>query len=215
MARRAVIDREELFKAADTLAADGKAVTALALVSKLGGGSLTTIYKYLADWEAERPKTTSPAVAGDIPDAVQTAFMSTWRVASMEAARETAVIKEKAAEEVRAANRKFDEALEGIQRLEVQGDQDAATIESLKKQIAELEEQLSKARSENAANHATAEQLREQVKAQQGELDRLHASMEKERKQRDAAATEAAELRGQTQSLKAQNTELLAKLSKK
>ncbi|OQR42415.1 hypothetical protein BW261_25900, partial [Klebsiella aerogenes] len=56
MARRAVIEREELFDAANTLAADGKPVTALALKDILGGGSFNTIYKYLAEWETSRPK---------------------------------------------------------------------------------------------------------------------------------------------------------------
>ena len=100
MARRAVIDREELFETANTMAVEGKDVTALALLNALGGGSLTTIYKYLGEWESGRPKTTPAAGSTEIPDVVQNAFVSTWRVAAMEAARETAAVKEKAAEEV-------------------------------------------------------------------------------------------------------------------
>jgi hypothetical protein len=57
MPRRPVVDQEEVIQAADKLAADAKPVTALALLEALGGGSLTTVYKHLAVWEARRPAT--------------------------------------------------------------------------------------------------------------------------------------------------------------
>src|SRR5208282_2370127 len=110
MARRAVIEREELFRAANDMAADGKPVTALTLLEALGGGSYRTIYKYLKDWEQTREKTTPAATSADVPESVQNAVLSTWRVATMEAAKEVTAVKEKAAEEVKAAQTKLDEA---------------------------------------------------------------------------------------------------------
>lgn len=47
MARRHPIDPDELFETANRLVAEGKEVTATALLDALGGGSLRTIYKYL------------------------------------------------------------------------------------------------------------------------------------------------------------------------
>lgn len=182
MARRAVIDREELFETANTLAAEGKDVTALLLLNALGGGSLTTIYKYLSEWEAGRPKTAPMAGATEIPDVVQNAFVSTWRVAAMEAARETAAVKEKAAEEVKSAHKQFEGALEAIQKLETESENDAAQIEALKTRVSELEAALSATGNDNAALKATGEQLRHQVKSQQAELDRLHKDRDEDRK---------------------------------
>lgn len=182
MARRAVIDREELFETANTLAAEGKDVTALGLLNALGGGSLTTIYKYLSEWEAGRPKTAPTAGAAEIPDVVQNAFMSTWRVAAMEAARETAAVKEKAADEVKAAHKQFEGALEAIQKLETESENDAAQIEALKARVSELEAALTTAGNDNAALKATAEQLHHQVKSQQTELERLHKDRDEDRK---------------------------------
>lgn len=182
MARRAVIDREELFDAANTLATEGKDVTALALLNNLGGGSLTTIYKYLADWEASRPKSMPATGSAEIPDIVQNAFANTWRVAAMEAARETAAVKEKAAEEVKAAHKQFEGALEAIQKLEAESENDATEIDTLKARIAELEAALSAAGNDNAGLKATTEQLRHQVKSQQAELDRLHKDRDEDRK---------------------------------
>lgn len=191
MARRAVIDREELFETANTLAAEGKDVTALGLLNALGGGSLTTIYKYLSEWEAGRPKTAPAAGATEIPDVVQSAFMSTWRVAAMEAARETAAVKEKAAEEVKAAHKQFEGALEAIQKLETESENDAAQIEALKVRVSELEAALTAAGNDNAALKATAEQLRHQVKSQQTELERLHKDRDEDRKLHQAELNRA------------------------
>ncbi|HEY9869422.1 MAG TPA: DNA-binding protein [Candidatus Obscuribacterales bacterium] len=224
MARRAVIDREELFEAADRMAGAGKDVTALALLNALGGGSLTTIYKYLAEWEAGRPKAPQASGSAEIPDAVQTAFASAWRVAASEAARETAAVKEKAEAEVKAAQKKFEEALEGIQKLEAQAEHDSAQIETLKARVLELEEQLSEARREAAGLRAAGDELRQQVKSQQAELERLHKEGEAERthhhseqeatrKEREMLIKEAAELRGQLEALKTQNAELLSRLA--
>lgn len=227
MARRAVIDREELFEAASTMAAQGKDVTALALLNALGGGSLTTIYKYLADWEAQRPKTAPTAGGVEIPDVVQNAFMSAWRVAAMEAARETVALKEKAAEEVKAARKQFEGALEAIQKLESESENDAAQIEALKTRVSELETAVIAAGNDNAALKATVEQLRQQVKSQQTDLEAErkrresdltaaheagNAKLESLRKEHQAAISEGAKWRGQAETLEQQNSELLARI---
>lgn len=220
MTRRAVIDREELFETANTMAANGKDVTALSLLNALGGGSLTTIYKYLSEWEAERPKASSTAGSAEIPDLVQNAFHSTWRIATMEAARETAAIKEKAAEEVKAAQKLFDGALDAIQKLESESEQDAAEIEALRKQGSELETALSSIRNDNAALKATNEQLLHQVKSQNAELERLHKTitiadqkLDAANAERESAIKATAQLKGQADTLKSQNTELMNKLA--
>lgn len=181
MVRRAVIDRQELFRAANAMADEGKDVTALALLDKLGGGSLTTIYKYLSEWEVERPATAPAEDQNKVPDQVQNAFMNTWRIATMEAARETVSVKEKAAEEVKAAQKQFEGTLEAIQKLEAESEQDAAQIDALKVQVSELDAALVNAGNDNAALKATAQQLHQQVKSQEAGLDRLHKRMEEDR----------------------------------
>jgi len=231
MARRAVVEREELFKAANTLVAEGKEVSAMAVLNELGGGSLTTIYKYLAEWEAGRSAKISPAVS-EPPEVVKNAFMSTWRVATMEADREVIAAREKADEEVKAAQKQFEGALQAIQRLEADSEADNAQIEELKKRIADLEGALTASSNDKAALKATSEQLQHQVNLQQTELERLHKEIESTRnmhqeeiaqlkaqqlsaqEKSDAAVREAAELKGQVEALKAQNTELVNALSR-
>jgi chromosome segregation ATPase len=178
MGRKAFFTESQIFEAADTLVAEGKEVTASALLTSLGGGSLTTIYKGLTAWKEARPATARASVPVEVPEPVQIAFLTAWKAAAGEAAREVAAAREKAAEEVKAANKQFQEALEQIERIETESEVDAVKIVELEKQREALDSDLQKARQENAAMSATAEQLRHQVKSQQTELERLHKDWE-------------------------------------
>ena len=200
MARRQAIDPEELFETANRMKAEGKEVTAMALLDALGGGSLSTIYKHLEVWQAARP-TEVIVKPEEIPAAVQASFAAAWRLAAQESKREVTEVKEKAKEEVAAALRQFHGALEAIAKIEKDRDADAEIIEGLQKQLAEAKAETSKAESEAAAEKARADELRDQLKSQQQD--------------RDAAIREASELKGQLESLKAQNQELLNRLSGK
>jgi chromosome segregation ATPase len=181
MARRAVIEQEELFDAANKLAADGKQVTALNLRDALGGGSLTTIYKYLSAWESNRPKNATVTNTAEIPEQVQNAFANTWRIAALEASREVMAVKEKAAEEVKAAQGQFEGALEAIQRLESDTERDTATIEELRARVSELEQSVSSLSQEKAAANAKADQLLHQVKSLETQIDKLHNDHQQDR----------------------------------
>ncbi len=81
------------------------------LLTTLGSGSFTTIYKHLSAWEASRASagTTQTSV---IPDAVLSAFGAAWRAASAEAGKEVVTVREQAMEEVKAAQAQFQEALQ-------------------------------------------------------------------------------------------------------
>ena len=136
MARTVGIDRGEVFETANRLEAEGKEVTALTMLAALGRGSLTTIYKYLDAWRESKP-VKNPIVQVDQPEMVKTAFATAWRVAAEEAARETMVIREKAADEINAALRQFHGALEAIAKLEADREADADIIEGLQKIAAE------------------------------------------------------------------------------
>ena len=193
--------------------AEGKDVTAAALLDALGGGSLRTIYKHLETWQQRRPSVTV-STSDEIPGSVQVAFANAWRLATQEAGRQVTAVKEKAAEEVAAANKQFQDALDVVGNLESEAEADAQQIDELKIKIAELETALHKSETESAAYKATAEQLHHQVKSQESELERMHKEVDKERAERDAAIKEASELRGLSEGLKTQNSELLSKLGR-
>ncbi|MCC7531192.1 MAG: DNA-binding protein [Candidatus Melainabacteria bacterium] len=197
MARNVGIERDEVFETANRLEAEGKEVTALAMLAALGRGSLTTIYKYLDAWKHAKPVKT-PSVQTEPPDQVKSAFATAWRVAAEEAARETMVMREKAAEEVSAALKQFQGALEAIAKLEADREADAEVLEGLQKITAGQKAEIAKLETEVATEHARAEELRDQLKAQQSD--------------RDVAMKEAAEYKGRAETLKTQNEALLSKI---
>jgi predicted nucleic acid-binding Zn-ribbon protein len=183
---RALFAAEQVHEAADGLVAEGKTVTALTLLARLGGGSLTTIYKHLITWRDAKKQDPTPAMAQAVPEPVQAAFATAlgraWAAAAGEAAKEITATKEKAAEEVQTANLQFEEAMQAIERMEEQADTDTAKIESLSARVAELEVALHKSENEKAALNATTEQLRQRVKSQEAELERVHKESDSERR---------------------------------
>ena len=181
MGRKSFFTESEVFEAADRLAAEGKEVSATALLNALGGGSLTTIYKHLKAWQESRPAQMQTPHPIDLPEPVKTAFAAAWKVAMSESAKDLQAVREKAAEEVKTAQRQFAEALESIERLEKEAEAEANRIDGLTAKVAELEAALQKSETENAAVKATAEQLRHQVKSQEAELERVHKDMEAQR----------------------------------
>lgn len=208
MVRGAAIERDELFETANQLEAEGRDVTALSLHKALGRGSLSTVYRYFEEWKSNRP-TKATVGNNEMPDSAKTAFATAWRVALKEAALETEAVKEKAAKEVEEAKNEFRGALEVIEQLEKERDENAAEIESLKEQIAKLQGEWSKEASERAAERAAGDELRQKIQEQQVELDRLRKENERERADRDTAIKDAAELKGRADELKNQNAELM------
>ncbi|MBZ0291718.1 MAG: DNA-binding protein [Anaerolineae bacterium] len=212
MAKRVPINQDELFRVADRLQAEGKEVTALTLLAALGGGSLTTIYKYLDLWQEAQPVVRSNEVL-ELPDVVKNSFAAAWRVAVAEASRELEAVREKAREEVKTAQGQFLGALEAIAKLEKESEADAEQIEALTKQNEELKAEGNKLSIELASQKATVDELRQQATSGQIELERLRKEGERERAERDNAIREAAELKGKIEAMTAQNLELMELLS--
>jgi chromosome segregation ATPase len=205
MARREAILPEELFETANRLKAEGKKVSADSLMEALGGGSYRTIYRLMGQWEQMQPTaiTTSP---NEIPAAVQASFASAWRLAAQEAERGLLAAKEKAAEEVSAALQQVEGALEQIGKLEAESEADAIRIEELTAKLAEKEELVHMAQTDAAGHRAAAEQLQKLV-------EKAEETSKVDRAARETALKEAAELKGEVNSLLRQNEQLVAKLA--
>ena len=131
MARRHPIDPDELFETANRLVAEGKEVTATALLDALGGGSLRTIYKYLEQWKDKAPIAPVKKKV-DIPDRVQASFSMAWRMATDEAAIEIEAVKQKAAE-VNLQNARLYYTTQALTSKELNTRQKDRIVESLAK----------------------------------------------------------------------------------
>lgn len=206
MGRKAMHTQEQVFDAADQLAAAGQEVTPSTLRAALGGGSLTTIYKHLEVWQ-EAHKEIPKVAAITMPEAVERAFMAAWQVASSEAAKDIAAIKEKSEAEVKAATLRFNEALANISQLETEAEADAVKIEALESQLTTSQAELLRVKTEAATQEAklsaTCGQLEQQLDHQQTELHDL-------RKENKELIAQHAKLQGQLEAMqnqiKEQNT---------
>ena len=201
MGRGPVIEQDELFEVANRLEAEGKEVTALALLEALGRGSLTTIYKHLEVWKMAKPSKVQLS-NNEMPDRVKSAFMVAWREASQEAGQAVEEAREKAKEEVAAALRQFHGALEAIARLEKEREADADQIQALNEHVDKLAQDVSSLEASNAA-------LKAQGEAQGKDLERLQKELAKAQAERDESMKAAAEQKGKLASLEAQNADLM------
>jgi len=198
MARRPAIEPDELFETANRLQAEGKEVTATALLDALGGGSLRTIYKYLEIWKGKTPVVATTRAAVDVPDQVQAGFISLWKAARQEADRELETLKQKSAEEIEAARKQFQEALDALEKLEKSAEEAAEQIEALTNRTAELTKELSELAEEKAHYKSAAQNLQQQVRAQELELERLHKGQAEEREKQSAQMARLEQVAAQT-----------------
>lgn len=189
MGRKALHTQEQVFQAANALAASGKEVTPTSLRDALGGGSLTTIYKHIDAWQETRLAAPVPVIL-EMPDSVKAAFSQCWQAAASEAGKEIAAVREKADNEVKAAKRRLDEAIAAIEQLEAEADSDAARLEAAEANLAAERKTSQQVATEAAAHEAalmaTVEQMKQQLEALQTELACVHEEADAARTQYSA-----------------------------
>ena len=212
MARGPNINQDELFEAANRLEAEGKEVTAQALLTALGRGSYTTVYKHLDAWKASRPAPVAP-VSLQMPDQVKNIFAGAWRMALAESAKETEAVRVKAAEDLRQAAVQFQGALDAIEKLEKEAEESAKELASVKELADQRQAEIVKVESDLAGQKATCEELRHQLTDRDKERARLMEELEKARQERDSSMREASEMKGRVEALQVQNEAFMKRLS--
>jgi hypothetical protein len=169
MAIRA-ISKQDVFSAADTLVAAGKAPTYKAIREVLGGGSESTIAKHIKDWR--ETQSTTPAKAFDpaqFPESILKAIMD--------------VIKDN---EIRIQN----ELGERIVALMGDCEEHVATQARLEQQLSDLQTNLGNEITERHKSLGAQALLRDQIA-------KFEIDLATERAARREAETAAAELKGE------------------
>jgi chromosome segregation ATPase len=175
--RKAFVTREELFEAADVIAAEGQEVTARTLRSYLGGGSFSSIVQYLIEWKALKAEPNT--IKMGMPVNVLGAFDTVWQTAIAQASKEVALAKEKAAEEVVAIQARLHEAIAAIEELEDEKNGLAEKVVELADKSLALEGKVLNLSNEKAALAAVNAELKQKSEHAQLAFEKSQQALEK------------------------------------
>ena len=215
------VTKEQIFSAADDLAAAGQKPT-LEAIRQRTGGSYTTISPALNEWKARQATAAAPLrepAPQAVADRLAELGADVWAVA-LDLANARLAVEREALEKARAeleADR--NEATELADKL-------AGDVEQLQSRLASIEAAEAAARGEadelraslTAAQEQahTAEARAQEIERRAGELrtelDRAHQDADQATKAAAQAREEAARLAGQLDTLKEQSAALLARI---
>ena len=209
---KALVTQERVFEVAQSLVEQGIAPTILNVQDGIGGGSYTTVKRYLDQWKESAPKQRRPV---ELPEAAVAKLMSLgrefWALLDEQAGQQVEAIRAATGEEIAAIQAQLDQAEQAIARLEAERDQ--AESRAVEQEQAHREAvQAHQAQTERvAAAEAKAGELAERVADLKGELQLAHAQHAAEREaattaraEAQAAAVEAARLQGELTALRTQ-----------
>ncbi|UXN02091.1 DNA-binding protein (plasmid) [Xanthomonas hortorum pv. pelargonii] len=200
------ITKDQIWKIADQLDADGVKPTLSAVRKKLGSGSYTTIQDAMSEWKQRKLQKTQPVVeprAPDVVEAVGVLAAEIWTVARTAAERALAGDREKLAEEFTALQEQVRESLEVADQLNEEAEllrQQVADGEAAKVERDQItaEHQTFKIRTAQEINRASE-------KAAAKDSEAIEA-----RKSERIALEQAARLQGQVEALETQLAQLTA-----
>ena len=207
---KAVVTQERVFEVAQALTDQGTAPTILNVQEEIGGGSYTTVKRYLDQWREAGPKQRQPV---ELPEPAVARLMSLgrefWGLLDEQAGQQVEALRAATREEVAAIQTQLDQAEQAIGRLEAEREQAdnhaAAQEQALREAVAARATQTERM----AAAEAKAGELAARVEDLKGELERAHARQTAEREavtsaraEAQAAAVEAARLQGELTALK-------------
>jgi chromosome segregation ATPase len=209
---KALVTQERVFEVAQGLVEQGIAPTILNVQDGIGGGSYTTVKRYLDQWREAAPKQRRPV---ELPEAAIAKLMSLgrefWALLDEQAGQQVEAIRAATGEEIAAIQAQLDQAEQAIARLEAERDQ--AESRAVEQEQAHREAvQAHQAQTERvAAAEAKAGELAERVADLKGELQLAHAQHAAEREaattaraEAQAVAVEAARLQGELTALRTQ-----------
>jgi DNA repair exonuclease SbcCD ATPase subunit len=201
-----LVTQELVFEAANALTAEGDDPTIKTVQARIGGGSYTTVKKFLDLWQQER--TTKAQAAPPTPPELEAKgndfIRQLWIMASAQAEATVTAAKEAAAAEVTAMKEELSEARNEITRLEGIEQDLTSRSQMAEQQLREAELQLAAARTE-------AGRLRELETANTNLQHELNTT----RKDAKTQAMAAAEKTGEINALKTQLQELMQTLRAK
>ena len=198
---KAIVTQALVNEAAEALMGEGTEPSILNVQARIGGGSYSTVKRYLDVWKARCAA--ALAEVKDIPPEVEARgkelTASLWTLASAQANRQAQAAREEAQAEVNALREELSEARNEIARLEGVETEQAGVIQACQARLREVELALTEAKTQ-------ASRVPELEKALS--QSRTEADVAKEEARR--LAVELGRLTGEAETLRVQVRELMA-----
>jgi len=197
---RQIVTQQTVTEAAEALIVEGAEPSIVAVQARIGGGSYSTVKKFLDVWKQERAEaaTAAPETPAEVQAKAQEFARIVWALASREAQAEAQQTKDEAQAEVAAVRVELGEANNEIARLEGMEAVQAETIDQQAAKLREIELALAEAQTQ-------ARRVPELEKS----LADLRAELDASRKDATDKAVEAGRLAGEAEALRAQVRELM------
>ena len=197
---RQIVTQQAVTEAAEALIVEGAEPSIVAVQARIGGGSYSTVKKFMDVWKQERAEaaTAAPETPAEVQAKGQEFARIVWALASREAQAEAQQAKDEAQAAVAAVRVELAEATNEIARLEGVEAAQAATIDQQAAKLREVELALAEAQTQ-------ARRVAELEKS----LADLRAELDASRKDATDKAVEAGRLAGEGEALRAQVRELM------
>lgn len=197
---RQIVTQQAVTEAAEALIVEGAEPSIVAVQARIGGGSYSTVKKFLDVWKQQRAEaaTAAPETPAEVQAKGQEFARIVWALASREAQAEAQQAKDEAQAEVAAVRVELAEANNEIARLEGVEAAQAETIDQQAAKLREVELALAEAQTQ-------ARRVAELEKS----LADLRAELDASRKEATDKAVEAGRLAGEGEALRAQVRELM------
>ena len=197
---RQIVTQQAVTDAAEALIVEGAEPSIVAVQARIGGGSYSTVKKFLDVWKQQRAEaaTAAPETPAEVQAKGQEFARIVWALASREAQAEAQQAKDEAQAAVAAVRVELAEATNEIARLEGVEAAQAATIDQQTAKLREVELALAEAQTQ-------ARRVAELEKS----LADLRAELDASRKDATDKAVEAGRLAGEGEALRAQVRELM------
>jgi len=193
---RQIVTQDVVDKAAEALVAEGLEPSIVAIQARAGGGSFSTVKRYLDIWKQRRAE--AAAAAPETPPPIRAKAeefaRAAWALAYEEAQQETRQAKALAAAEIAALRAELAEANTEIARLEAN------------------EVRLNAAIARNESKLRDAEVARAEFQAQANRIPEIETALDGARQEVTQKAVEVGKLTGEAESLRAQLHDLMAVL---
>lgn len=197
---RQIVTPQAVTEAAEALIVEGAEPSIVAVQARIGGGSYSTVKKFLDVWKQQRAEaaTAAPETPAEVQAKGQEFARIVWALASREAQAEAQQAKDEAQAEVAAVRVELAEANNEIARLEGVEASQAETIDQQAAKLREVELALAEAQTQ-------ARRVPELEKS----LADLRTELDASRKEATDKAVEAGRLAGEAEALRAQVRELM------